>query len=61
MAMDPSLHPSPAAYWRAQEQSRAMLRRAYREANPTSMLTKIAFVGLVIGGFAFVTMKMRET
>lgn len=37
-----------------------MLRREYREANPTSVLTKIAFVGLVVGGFAFAAMKFRE-
>lgn len=60
MAMDPSLHPSPNAYWRAQRQSRAMMRRAYKQENPTPTMTKVLMLGGVVAAFAFAAMKMRE-
>jgi len=37
-----------------------MLRRAYREDNPTPTATKILLAGTFVAVFAFAAMKMRE-
>lgn len=57
--MDPTLHPSPAAWHRAQRQSRAEMRRAYREANPPAPLGVYLWVGLFGAAVTYGIYKFR--